>query len=272
MGDREKPRACVDEKHKEYADRAKEGFERLIPDLFTRELALERMVLDQHRDRYHFAANTLGHDRPLRVLDLACDSGYGSRILKDHLHPESQVTGVDIDSDAIDYAKKRYQIEGMHYLAEDGMAFLSPKSLDAIVSFDTIGHVAEPQRLISGFASQLSPQGTMIACVPIGFTTDLDRFHYHDFSERKFRRMISEAGFVIEKDFWQTVHLTLKMMVDFKKNASPEHYKMFTRAMRGTARGPSYFLAHPHKLFWRLWILITRQDLRNLTVVARKPA
>ena len=249
-----------------------ESFERFIPDHFTRELALERMFLDQHMDRYHFAAETLGRERPLRALDLACGSGYGSRILKDFLHPDSQVIGVDIDPDAIAYAQKRYQIEGIRFLAEDGMTFRSSEPVDAIVSFETIEHVAAPQRLVSGFASQLSPQGVLIACVPIGLTTDMDRFHYHDFSERKFRRMITEVALVIEKDLWQTVDLTLEMIVDLKKNASPEHFKMLTRAMRASVRWPTYYLTHPHKLCWRLWIWLTRQDLRTLTVVARKTA
>src|SRR4051794_32573767 len=71
----------------------------------------------EHRTRYAFASE-LAAGR--RVLDVACGSGYGSRILADA--GADTVVGVDLDADAVVYARQRYGGPGVTFLPGNACA------------------------------------------------------------------------------------------------------------------------------------------------------
>src|SRR5688572_18974511 len=95
----------------------------------------------EHLARYRFAAKYVAGGR---VLDIACGSGYGTALLREAGGRE--VVGVDVDPEAIAYARSRYQGVGVTFLAGDAASPPVAGRFDLIVSFETIEHLRDPER------------------------------------------------------------------------------------------------------------------------------
>lgn len=107
--------------------------ERFIPDL------IEKSIVAEHFQRYHAVLDIV---KGKKVLDAACGSGYGTALMAS---TAESVTGIDISTEAIGYAKKRYaELDNVQYI-EASIAELpfEAHSFDVIVSFETIEHVNE---------------------------------------------------------------------------------------------------------------------------------
>ena len=175
-----------------------------MPDTFASTSTLERLVpaaLDPndvtgqetyqlHLERYDFAARFITGGR---VLDCACGVGYGSHRLLGGEAGTQLVTGVDIDASAVAYAKDHFVDPRLDYRCADGATF-DAAPFDAIVSFETIEHVPDPDAIIDNFVRLLAPGGLLIASVPVTPSVDVNPFHLHDFTPASFRRMFSARG------------------------------------------------------------------------------
>lgn len=91
-----------------------------------------------HLVRYKFVKGFL---KPTdKILDIACGTGYGTRMLSDFCR---RITGIDINSDTIDYAIENYGNKNINYYCED---ILKVKGqFDIIVSFETIEHISQEE-------------------------------------------------------------------------------------------------------------------------------
>ena len=83
-----------------------------------------RSIYMEHLWRYKFAAE---RTRGRRVLDMACGSGYGSHYLATQGGAQ-HVTGVDIDPDAIRYARLRYRQDNLQFRRGMPAPFVPAKS------------------------------------------------------------------------------------------------------------------------------------------------
>ena len=122
-----------------------------------------REIWYEHWHRYAFAANFAAG---ARVLDAACGEGYGAALLA---RRAASVLGVDISDAAIEHARKRYGgMPGLSLQTGDVTALdaLSDSSFDLIVSFETLEHVAEQDRMLAGFARLLAPRGLLLVSSP----------------------------------------------------------------------------------------------------------
>jgi SAM-dependent methyltransferase len=132
--------------------------------------AVERIVEGQapprlyaeHRARYAFAAGEVRHRR---VLDVACGSGYGSRLLRDA--GARAVVGVDLSAEAVAYARQRYG-GGAGLTFVEGDAHQPPVTgpFDLVVSFETIEHLEGPERFLRAVVGLLSPEGSLLVSTP----------------------------------------------------------------------------------------------------------
>ena len=137
--------------------------ERFTPEC-VREIAYE------HWHRYAFA---LPLATGKRVLDAASGEGFGSALLAT---VAASVLGVDIDGGAITHARSRYGIAGKLDFAQADVTrldHLPPASFDVIVSFETLEHVLDQDRLLDGFVRLLAPGGLLLVSTP-------DKKHYTD--------------------------------------------------------------------------------------------
>jgi ubiquinone/menaquinone biosynthesis C-methylase UbiE len=116
----------------------------------------------EHWHRYHFAA-PLAKDRD--VLDVACGEGYGSALLARNAH---KVTGVDLATAAIEHARARYaDRRNLDFRAADCSALPFPDaSFDAVVSFETIEHIAAQEAFLDEVRRVLRPEGLFILSCP----------------------------------------------------------------------------------------------------------
>ncbi|MCC7216954.1 MAG: methyltransferase domain-containing protein [Burkholderiales bacterium] len=128
--------------------------ERFLPDV-------RGTIWYEHWHRYAAVAS-LAAGR--RVLDAACGEGYGSRLLaQDAAH----VTGVDISDEAIAHARERYARANLEFAAASVTALPLPDaSVDLVVSFETVEHLAEQEAMLAEFRRVLAPSGVLVISSP----------------------------------------------------------------------------------------------------------
>jgi 2-polyprenyl-3-methyl-5-hydroxy-6-metoxy-1,4-benzoquinol methylase len=151
----------------------------------------ERMVPEEahgrifweHVARYRFAKD-FAHGK--RVLDIACGEGYGASSLAKA--GATSVVGIDIADDVCEHARRKYGIDAR---TGDAQAIPVPdRSIDLIVSFETIEHVTVPDAFLRECARVLVPAGILIVSTPNRpvYSGDCTQnpFHQIEFSEEEF--------------------------------------------------------------------------------------
>jgi SAM-dependent methyltransferase len=150
--------------------------ERLVPDLQHGEV-----VHAEHLARYRFTAQLAPSKR---VLDAACGEGYGSRILVDA--GAASVTGVDVDEQTVDHARSRYPGAEFHVADVTSLPF-EDGSFDLIVSFETIEHVPEPERVLAELRRVLAADGLLVISTPNKHQYLVENeFHEREFTHEEF--------------------------------------------------------------------------------------
>ncbi|NIK11955.1 class I SAM-dependent methyltransferase [Alkalibacillus almallahensis] len=169
--------------------------ERVIPKMMD---PLNPLLLE-HIARYQFALPYL-HGR---VLDLSCGAGYGSHMIaKRRKKQVDEVVGVDLDSEIIQYAKGEYYHPKTQFVVENAIdETLVDRygTFDAIVSFETIEHIAEEQALLDNYKRLLKPGGTLIVSTPFGQGRGMpvgSPFHVHQLTIAEFQDLFSDYNHV----------------------------------------------------------------------------
>jgi SAM-dependent methyltransferase len=132
---------------------------------------MERLALDrfsspwlrnQHLVRYRWAA---GFARGHRVLDAACGTGYGSRLLSEA--GASRVTSVDLSPDAPLEAARRGDLRFLRFVRTDVTRLpFRGGSFELYVSFETLEHVENDTALLEEARRVLAPGGTFLCSTP----------------------------------------------------------------------------------------------------------
>jgi SAM-dependent methyltransferase len=233
------------------------SLERLVPDRVESGAITGQETLRLHVERYEFAASQLKHGS---LLDCACGVGYGTRILIDRSSPEVVATGIDISADAVAYARERYATDRIEYLAVDAMEFSPDHRFDSIVSIETIEHLPDPAAFLDHVLPMLAPGGVFIGSVPVTPTVDVNAHHLHDFTERSFRRLFRERGYVEIASLSQRQPVALGALWT-RSEARLEEIR---------PRLPLYYLTHPGALAKRLVsTLVDGFNVKYLTVAWR---
>ena len=142
----------------------------------------------EHEARYQFASARV---RSRRVLDIASGSGMGTSLLL--RAGASNVTGVDISLEAIEYADRHFP--GPRYMQGDGCKIpLQDASVDVVVSFETIEHLKDTAGFLKECCRVLVPGGTFIGSTPnepiFTWLNGLNEFHLTNFSSRQFEQAL----------------------------------------------------------------------------------
>lgn len=119
-------------------------------------------IRHEHLHRYAWCAHLVeGKD----VLDIACGEGYGSAMLAKSAR---SVRGVDIADDAIAHARVAYStVRGLEFLQGDAAQIpLADKSVDVVVSFETIEHHDRHREMLSEIRRVLRPDGLLVISSP----------------------------------------------------------------------------------------------------------
>jgi len=118
-------------------------------------------IVALHRKRYEFAEPLCaGKD----VLDLACGVGYGAAQLA---RVARTVVGVDVDEEAVEFARGRYAATNIRFEVMDATALgFADASFDVVCAFEAIEHVADPETTVGEVARVLRDDGVFIASTP----------------------------------------------------------------------------------------------------------
>ncbi len=157
-------------------------------------------VGNHHLCRYEFVAlNAAG-----RILDAACGSGYGSQMLS---MGEKDVTGVDISSEAIEWAKENFP--GPNYIL--GRIEDAPWEgvFDTIVSLETIEHMKDPSAALKAF--RRACVGQFFVSVPNenNYPFKAENFvhdespHFRHYRPEEFDELLESNGFKVLDRFCQ---------------------------------------------------------------------
>ncbi|MBI4808482.1 MAG: class I SAM-dependent methyltransferase [Nitrosomonadales bacterium] len=144
----------------------------------------------EHLHRYLQASEIV---RDKVVLDLACGEGYGSALLA---KKAGKVIGVDISTDAILHAQKRYQKENLEYIEGSCAAIPIPTaSVDVVVSFETIEHHKQHELMMHEIKRVLRPTGVLLISSPDKQhysveTGYINPFHARELYQHEFKQLL----------------------------------------------------------------------------------
>jgi glycosyltransferase involved in cell wall biosynthesis/SAM-dependent methyltransferase len=128
--------------------------ERYVPEI-RGTIALE------HLHRYAFASE---HVAGKVVLDIASGEGYGSEMLS---RTAKQVYGVDIDEASVKHAQQKYKADNLEYVLGSCTDIpFGNESVDIVVSFETIEHITEHDKMMLEIKRILRPGGMLIISSP----------------------------------------------------------------------------------------------------------
>lgn len=202
---------------------------------------IESDMYAQHVSRYVFASQFV---KGKIVLDIACGSGYGSQLLLEA--GAKEVIGVDVSEDAIEYCKKKYRDPKMKFVqgSVDLIPIDTEKSIDVIVSFETIEHVGDTEQktflqqvkkflksdgvfIVSTPNNTVSPQGNPFHIKEFGYSEFFTFLSQYFSSVEPFLQDSVEASYVFSKkslekksllNISQSVQLFSTRSVDAEKN------------------------------------------------------
>lgn len=115
----------------------------------------------EHLHRYALASEMV---KGKRIIDIASGEGYGSNLLAD---VADSVVGIDISKDAVAHAQKKYKKENLRFVEGSATAIpIDDKSIDAVVSFETIEHHDQHEKMLLEIKRVLKPDGILIISSP----------------------------------------------------------------------------------------------------------
>ncbi len=152
----------------------------------------EREIWYEHMHRYAMIAPLV---QGRVVLDAACGEGYGSQLLS---QSAASVNGVDIDSQCIELAQKKYTAENLSYHCADVLELPFDDGVyDVVVSFETLEHLAQQDQLLKEFHRVLKDDGLLIISTPdkaeyTDKTGHENAFHVKELYHQEFLQLVGE--------------------------------------------------------------------------------
>jgi len=128
--------------------------ERLMPGI-SGKIAIE------HLHRYAIAVE---FSKGKKVLDIASGEGYGSNLISEYA---TTVIGIDISEEAIIHSQSTYKKENLNFRQGSALDIpLENSSFDVVISFETLEHISDHQKMMSELKRVLKPDGILIISTP----------------------------------------------------------------------------------------------------------
>lgn len=172
------------------------------------------------------------------VLDIACGDGYGAAMLARHA---AQVTGVDIDTPTVERARGKYVADNLRFLQGSATDIpLDDDSVDLVISFETIEHLMEQDRMLYEIRRVLRPEGFLIISSPDKYEyIDVPGYH-NEFHLKELYRQEFEA--LLQKHFSR--HALLGQRVVFGSLIASAETRPFLSWSKVEEQGRTEGLAH----------------------------
>ncbi|MEM0518341.1 class I SAM-dependent methyltransferase [Aequorivita flava] len=168
--------------------------------VFTGERLETNIYNDNSVKHLHRYAVTTKYIHNKIILDIASGEGYGSNLMSDFA---SFVYGVDIELSVVVTAGNKYNKGNLKFLQGSTSNIpLGDNSIDVVVSFETLEHHDEHEKMFSEIKRVLRPEGILIISTP-------DKYYYSD------KRNYSNEFHV--KELYKTEFIQL-ISANFKKH------------------------------------------------------
>lgn len=154
----------------------------------------------EHMHRYCWARSLCAGRS---VLDIASGEGYGSALLA---QVAQSVTGVDISQDAVDHASRLYAAHA-NLRFRQGSATRIPvddASMDVVVSFETLEHLAEQEEMLTELRRVLKPEGLLVISSPNKKVYSDDRDYVNEYHVKEL--YFDEFEALLHRHFGATRH------------------------------------------------------------------
>lgn len=212
----------------------------------------------EYLGRYLFAADFLRMQNPGIVADISCGMGYGAMEL---CGIAGTVIGVDGSLELMELASQKCNGPNIRFLysdleEDDLSAHIGVGSVDAVVSFETLEHLNDPNRAVAQFQRILRPGGFFICSVPNVLSESGDsaglprnRSHKQWFNFASLRRLVQGNGMQVIYRLGQSWSKTLFRREQQLLNAKRIGRKLSDEPMMHSAemiRWLSYVAAYPN--------------------------
>ncbi|MES2428714.1 MAG: class I SAM-dependent methyltransferase [Bacteroidota bacterium] len=157
-----------------------------------------------HFNRYKWVSQFV---KDKAVLDLACGSGYGSKMLIE-IGEAKSVLGGDLSNEVIDYCRAKHKtLSNLTFVQLDACKFNIENKFDLIVSFETIEHLLEVELFLANIKNSLKNKASFVLSTPIS-KKSIDHnpenpHHLIEWDIPTFLYLIEKNGFVVQKKFIQ---------------------------------------------------------------------
>lgn len=141
------------------------------------------IIYNEHLVRYEFASKLVVGKI---ALDIACGSGYGSKILAEA--GATKVIAMDVSQLAINDAQKNFQHNNIEYKVGDATnTGLEKGSIDLVVSMETIEHLSDIDAFLQELERVVKDEGLVIISTPnIKVSKCKNPFHLKEFNKEEF--------------------------------------------------------------------------------------
>jgi ubiquinone/menaquinone biosynthesis C-methylase UbiE len=134
--------------------------------------------------RYEFASKILRGGS--YVLDLGCGTGYGS----DFLSRKFNVIGIDINKEAISFAKKHYPNSARFLVGDVCRLPFEREEFDAICSFEVIEHIKNPKDMLSEVLRVLKKRGLFVMSTPKKGKKVISPYHFKEYTKVELENLL----------------------------------------------------------------------------------
>jgi methionine biosynthesis protein MetW len=174
---------------------------------------LERMYREHHRGGRRYGQSFVEHKRARRfaawigqgkdVLDLGCRDGTLTR----HFLAGNRVVAADIDSDALEFANKKYGIEVQRINLNSALPFVD-ENFDVVILAETLEHLPYPKITLTEIERVIRNNGVFMGNVPLfyhfhnrwkilrGKKLKWDPKHLQYFSYDSFKELLQEFFYI----------------------------------------------------------------------------
>lgn len=184
-----------------------------------------------HGWKWQVFKNFLSGIKPRRILEVGCSSGHLTKQLA-VLFPKSHITGIDVYTQAIKEAQRRFP--NLSFIVADAHKLpFKNNSFDLILCSETIEHVTNPQKMLHEIARVLKKNGVALIEMDSGswlfrivwwWWTTFHRgrvwreAHLYPFTAHALEHLIVSNGFRVQKKVFS--HLGMAVSFLIKKNES----------------------------------------------------
>jgi SAM-dependent methyltransferase len=145
----------------------------------------------EHRSRYHFAAPFL---KGKRVLDIACGTGFGMRIISES--GAKEIFATDMSIDALMTSRGVRPVNAFLFRSDGTQLPFEDGTFDVVTSFETVEHIPNYKDFVADLRRVLKDDGVMIMSTPNAHYTrpvdgkPINPFHIYEFTPEEFRALL----------------------------------------------------------------------------------